>query len=128
MPKPWVVPPEGPITAHFSWAEARCKCCGKVPSLEAVRITAKWLELVRAVLGQPIRVLSWCRCPAHNREVGGEEHSFHLKGMALDFVCKGLAPWQVRLRLTENRDMIGGIGRYPGFTHVDRGPRRSWEG
>lgn len=122
----WVKPPEGQITTHFSWAEAACRCCGRVPSVAAVRETAAMMEEVREQLGAvPVKVYSWCRCPAHNAAVGGASDSFHTKAMAVDFGVKALTPRQVQARLKAHN---GGLGRYPGFTHVDRGPKRRWSG
>ena len=119
----WIRPPEGKITEHFSWHEAACRHCGLVPSIEEVRKTAEWLEKVRAALGRPMKVLSWCRCPKHNRAVGGAPNSYHLRGWAVDFTCKDLSPLHVRGdRLHPNREKlaIGGLGCYAGFTHIDR--------
>ncbi len=122
----WVKPPEGPLTAHFDWYEAVCRHCGKVSDVEAVRKTANWMEDVRELLGdRPIKVLSWCRCPVYNERVGGAKNSYHLKGMAVDIAVKGLTPLQVQARLAGQK-IIGGLGSYPGFTHIDRNGKRQW--
>lgn len=127
----WVKAPKGQITEHFSWDEAKCRCCGRVPDVDIVIETAEWLEKVRSILGHPIKVLSWCRCPKHNEAVGGAKKSLHLLGIAVDFTCKLLSPEQVRRKLDPDHHgggLIGGMGEYRGFTHVDRGPFRSWTG
>lgn len=125
----WTRAPAGRITDHFAWAEARCRHCGKIPDAETVREAAAWLEKVRIILGRPVKVLSWCRCPVHNAAIGGKSHSYHLKGMAVDIVCKDLSAPNLRDFLRPHHTeggLIGGLGAYPGFTHVDRGPFRSW--
>lgn len=126
----WIKAPEGRITEHFNWNEAKCHCCGKIPNIDEVTKTAEWLEKVRAILKYPIKILSWCRCEKHNAYVGGKPHSYHLKGMAADIVCKEVAPNTLRELLKTyqgNGKLIGGMGAYPGFTHVDRGSARTWE-
>ena len=42
-------------------------------------------------LGFPVKITSGYRDPAHNREVGGAEHSQHMKGEAWDFVPQGVS-------------------------------------
>lgn len=121
----WKQPPRAPLTDHFDWREAACKCCGRIPDADVVREAAEKMEQVRLLLGdRPLHVHSWCRCPAHNRRVGGAPKSCHLLGVAVDFTMKHLAPPQVQARLA---DHDGGLGSYPGFTHVDFGPKRRWE-
>ena len=127
MPGPWgVKPPEGKISPHFSWDEAKCRCgCGRVAGIEAVKITAHWLEQVRDVFGdRVIHINSWCRCPTHNFRVGGESGSFHMTGMAVDITVRGLTPFQVWFKLRWKqwgaKKLVRGLGKYPSFTHIDR--------
>jgi len=49
----------------------------------------------------------------------------HLLGMAVDFTVPNQTPKAVQLGL---ENWPGGLGAYPGFTHVDRGARRRWKG
>jgi len=45
----------------------------------------RMLEKLRSLDGnRPIRITSGYRCPPHNREVGGVEHSLHMRGQAVD--------------------------------------------
>jgi len=128
----WKRPPYQKITEHFHWAtEAACKHCGRVPDLEVVRETAEWLETVREALGGlPVHVNSWCRCEEHNAAVGGAPNSYHVKGMAVDITVRGYSPretWRL-CRELQKKGLIGGLGKYASFTHIDRGPKRSWDG
>lgn len=123
----WIITPPGQITEHFAWNEADCRCCQRIHSREAVLKAAHMMEEVRGRLGdKPIKVLSWCRCPRHNAKVGGAADSFHMKGLAVDFVVKGMTPAEVAAGL---KDHDGGLGAYPGFVHLDcRGKRARWTG
>lgn len=112
---------------HFTWEEARCNCCGRLPDKSAaVKNAARMMEEIRTLLGdQPVRVNSWFRCPAHNTRIGGASDSQHLHGRAVDFTVKNLEPRQVAKRLRGflgGGDLIGGLGSYPGFTHADNRP------
>lgn len=115
----------GDLTANFSRHEFRCKCgCGfddVSPDL------VKGLQQLRDLCGRPVIVNSACRCPEHNRRVGGAAKSRHLEGKAADIVIRGLTPRQMA-DLAEQIDVFqkGAILIYParGFIHVDvRGAR-----
>jgi len=119
------------ITAHFSWVEAVCRHCQKIPDVAAVVRTSEFMERLREELGiGPLHVNSWCRCRVHNAAIGGEENSLHIDGLAVDFTARYLSPRKVQARCKElqKRNLIGGLGRYASFTHVDRGERRNWSG
>ncbi len=80
------------LSPHFSWEEA-CITSHRgidnsIPSeIEgAIRSTAARMEIVRAVLGTPILVNSWYRCPALNTAIGGTSGSQHIRGEAVDFI------------------------------------------
>lgn len=127
----WIQAPSGLITPHFSWHEMACRHCGEIPEVAAVQKTAAWLEEVRTQLGDhPMHISSGCRCKLHNAAIGGEPNSYHLLGWAVDITVRDLSPPEVhrRCKAMQRSGLIGGIGRYRAFTHVDRGPVRSWSG
>lgn len=129
----WQPPPRlGLITPHFSWNEAACNHCGLIPNPDVIIETAEWMERVRTALGGRIlHVNSWSRCPAWNAQVGGAPNSFHVRGMAVDFVARGLTPVQTHSLCRKHQGagkLIGGLGKYPSFTHCDWGPPRRWNG
>jgi uncharacterized protein YcbK (DUF882 family) len=127
----------GDLSVHFSTKEFACHCgCGlSRPS----PVLIKALEQVRSAVGVPIKVLSGSRCEAHNREVGGKAHSFHLvqgspKGnglgfsLAADIQAKGLTLNDLYLVVSIVHEFAGGgIGVYYGhgsyFMHVDVRPK-----
>jgi hypothetical protein len=49
--------------------------------------TARRMEKVRELLGVPIRITSGYRCPALNKAIGGAAESFHMLGLAVDFIA-----------------------------------------
>lgn len=53
--------------------------------LATMKVTAeKLFEPLREYFGQPIRIISFFRCAALNKAVGGAKNSSHMKGEAID--------------------------------------------
>jgi uncharacterized protein YcbK (DUF882 family) len=82
---------------------------------------------------QPLQALSGYRSPLTNHRlhlanpVGVAEHSFHTRGMAIDFMVAGMSA--DRLGDIARQCGAGGVGVYAeGFVHVDTGPVREWVG
>lgn len=116
------------MTPNFVFSEFRCKC-GCEPS-KAVQVRAErvavQLEVLRAELNQPIRVISGHRCTTHNAKSGGAPLSRHLYGDAADIQVERWTGKQLRdlveglIALGKMRD--GGIGTYhsrPATLHYD---------
>lgn len=125
----------GTLTKNFSLSEFACPCCG-VRRMTAtiqrnLRRLAEGLQLLRDVLGKPVRITSGYRCPSRNRVVGGVPNSQHVLGLAADVVVDGLTPTEVAQAAAKIAVFrIGGIGVYhsDGFTHLDvRGWIARWE-
>lgn len=115
----------GDITENFNRAEFACKCgCG----FDTVDIKlGKVLQALRTHFGKPVEVNSGCRCPEHNRRVGGSPGSQHLFGRAADVIVAGVHA-DVVADYLEARWPNCGIGRYIGRTHVDtRGTPARWD-
>lgn len=116
---------------HLTWSEMGCRDGSPYP--EQWRSTRGRdlgivFERIRALWNRPLRVASVYRTPAYNRRVGGAANSQHLQGRALDLhPPKGvpLDAFQDSVRkladrmVAEGLDLIGGIGYYPTFVHVD---------
>ena len=92
--------------------------------------TAEVLDELRARIGAPIRILSAFRNGAYNKAIGGENHSMHMQFRACDIAVDGVPASKVAeavLQLRAANGFKGGVGRYPGFTHVDtRGVNADW--
>ena len=75
---------------YFQTYEKECPCCGlnlvdKAENMDFLRA----LNTGRELFGGPMNAVSMTRCPKHNREVGGAEHSAHPDGRAADIECHG---------------------------------------
>lgn len=112
------------ISAHFHRTEFACKCgCG----FDTVDVdTLDVLEAVRTHFNAPVIINSGCRCPDHNRRVGGASSSQHVLGRAADIRVQGVDPGDVYSWLATHYPSAS-LGRYKTFTHVDtrsNGPAR----
>jgi uncharacterized protein YcbK (DUF882 family) len=123
------------ITDHFALHEFDQPAGHGIPAApyptewieERLRLLCAALEILRAELGdRPVTVISGYRSPPYNRAIGGARHSQHMAGRAADIVVAGVEAGRVHdtaLRLNrEGRLLIGGLGRYAGFTHLDVRP------
>lgn len=121
------------LTPHFRLSEFACRDGTPVPDdlLANVRRVAAMLEILRARCGErPVTIVSGYRTPEHNRRVGGAQKSRHLTAEAADIRVAGYHPRQVQAvaQGLQAEGVIGGLGIYSTFTHVDLGPRRTWWG
>lgn len=55
--------------------------------ITAASSTAVHMEIVRRILGKPIHINSWIRCPELNSALGSKSTSQHVIGEAVDFTC-----------------------------------------
>lgn len=96
-----------------------------------IRNTLRALDSVAVHLGEPVgEVVSVYRSPAYNATCpGAKSHSYHMRNNAVD-VRFNSSPRKVSALAREMRHsglFQGGIGRYPGFTHIDtRGKNVDW--
>ena len=111
----------GDISKHFNRAEFACgDGCG-FSTVDAELIGV--LEDVRERFDGRVRVTSGCRCPAHNRRVGGAADSEHTRGTAADIIVDGVSAAVVYDYLTNKYPGRYGIGKYTTWTHIDVRPR-----
>ena len=87
------------------------------------------LKCLRAELGgRPIKITSGYRPEDYNRKIGGSRRSQHVQGRAVDIVVSGVSAKRVHDTLLqmhqEGRILLGGLGSYPTFTHLDIRPNR----
>ena len=116
---------------NFTWSEAT-RGGARIPVsksvVESIVRVARVMEDVRAKLGhRPITINSWYRDPVSNRKAGGASRSRHLTGDAVDFVVKGIHPYDVYDKLNTWWGDRGGLASATVFTHIDmRGYRARW--
>lgn len=107
-------------SAHFAVNEFRCPHCG-VALVRPALLTH--LEALRALVRQPIRIVSGYRCPPHNAAVGGAQDSQHMYAAAAD-IPRGVA------RISDaQRAGFSGVGSSGDWAvHVDvrDGPFTTW--
>jgi uncharacterized protein YcbK (DUF882 family) len=136
------------ITAHFSLDEFgrperkrgyKVYPASEYPSVwvpDRLRPLCDVLEVIRAALGdRVIHIGSGYRDRVYNQAIGGARASQHMEGRAADIVVQGVSPEDVHKCVYElylgKSIAIGGLGRYPTFTHVDIRPGqwiRTWTG
>jgi uncharacterized protein YcbK (DUF882 family) len=104
----------GDLSKDFNRREFACKCgCGfDRPSERLVNL----IQRVRDKVGQPLTLVSGCRCTKHNKNVGSkvlgkapvvrggvgdETASAHTRGEAADIRVKGMSKLQLYKLLTE---------------------------
>lgn len=113
---------------HFKWEELECRCgCGARWVQEEALMK---LERLRVALGVPFSPNSACRCPAHNRAVGGVSSSQHIS--TPEIACTAfdipIRPGAPKERIIREAEAVGfrGIGaNYRTFVHVDNRPLRA---
>ena len=106
------------VSAHFTMSEVRCHCgeCDGNVTVDPTLLDC--LEHAREVYDSPIHINSWCRCPKHNRDVGGKSDSVHLTGQAVDLLVGGS---RTRFKLKRALYAAGftRIGNGSMFIHAD---------
>lgn len=107
----------GDLSKNFNRSEFACKCgCGfATVDVELIAV----LEDVREHFDNSVKINSGCRCREHNRRVGGELDSEHMKGTAADIVVDGVPAAQVHAYLAMKYPGRYGLGKYQNWTHID---------
>lgn len=108
------------LTTNFVKKEFDCRCNRCQITKHDPELSSK-LQILRDYTGKEVIPTSGYRCPEHNAEVGGGTQSYHMKGMACDFVIFDMNVSEI-CKICE---AIGfnGIGMYDdGYVHVDVRP------
>ena len=108
----------GDLSLHFSSWEFRCKCGECADDVKPDKKLVAMLEQGRMFLEAPIHLTSGIRCQAHNKAVGGEEDSSHLRGKAAGIKVNGSIQ---RFRVVEALLFAGfkRLGIAEVFVHAD---------
>ena len=101
----------GGHASHFHESETACKCGCDYNDVD--QETLDKMEIIRLRINKAIIVDSWCRCPEHNKNVGGAPSSGHLFGLATDFHCNKMQLSQLWLFCHELKSGFNGLGTYP---------------
>lgn len=114
------------LSEHFTTKEFECKC-SYVDCVEQriKKSHVEKLEEKRKKWDCAVKVTSGFRCFKHNKDIGGEDNSFHMKGDATDIVVQKVTPNDVQ----DDCEDFQGLGRYVSFTHVDsrEGKKARWD-
>ena len=80
------------------------------------------LQIMRNLIGRPIKVINGYRTPEHNKRVGGADNSQHLHGRAADITVEGMSGKE----LAKFAEVAGfnAIGIAKTAIHVDDRPER----
>jgi len=107
-------------TSSFSWQEL-LRNQTELPSLEVLQNLVKIagiLQIYRTkVFKLPITINSGWRSESYNKKIGGAPDSYHVKGMAIDFIATGYTPPMVYDLM--DRIHFGGVENAPSWTHID---------
>jgi uncharacterized protein YcbK (DUF882 family) len=106
---------------YFTPRELRCKCNSCIGMIKELLLVK--LDQLRMSMDRPLIINSGFRCPAHNKAVGGEEHSYHMQGLAVDISTAGWAPGEREKLIAYAKDYdFTGIGIGSNFIHLDIRP------
>ena len=118
------------LTANFQVREFACR-----DGSDTIFIAEKlpWAcQYIRSRTGKPFKPNSAYRNDAYNArdDVGGEEFSRHLYGMAADIpIIPGYTPHEMAQIFREFAPNFGGCGIYSWGIHIDVDPeKRDWVG
>lgn len=121
------------LTTNFNLQEFASKDGSEFPEhvIENLKRLAQNLQVLRDVMGVPIRINSGYRSQEHNMKVGGAKNSQHMLGIAADIVVEGFTPQEVFNSIEDLQEKglmdIGGLHAYNSFVHYDiRGSKARW--
>jgi uncharacterized protein YcbK (DUF882 family) len=107
--------------------DLRANAAGPMPVL---LLDVLWLIQAGWGFRQPLLLLSGYRTPQTNDSLeGAARNSRHLEGQAADIAMNGIPTTEIAAAAAAISGAYAfmGVGAYPGFVHLDIGPRRSWQ-
>ncbi len=113
------------ISTNFRVKEFACSDGSDIVIIDPLLV---WiLQNVRDHFKRAVTITSAYRTVAHNNKIGGAKDSYHLLGMAADFVVSGIDAADVQNYLESVMPGTGGIGKAKKYTHVDtRAVKARW--
>lgn len=122
------------LSKNFTKREFKSKDGYPMPDdvLANIKELASNLQVLRDFLGEPIRINSAYRSPAHNKAIGGVKNSQHVLGRAADIKVKDIETKDLYLiidsLILDGKMKDGGLGLYDTFVHYDiRGSKARWD-
>lgn len=122
------------LSKNFTKREFKSKDGYPMPDdvLANIKELASNLQVLRDFLGEPIRINSAYRSPAHNKAIGGVKNSQHVLGRAADVKVKDIETKDLYLiidsLILDGKMKDGGLGLYDTFVHYDiRGSKARWD-
>lgn len=113
------------FSTHFSRQEFACRCGCNFDTVDFELVMV--LEELRDHFGSPVIITSGCRCPEHNRKIGGASDSQHMKGKAADVKIVGVPAKKVWSWLNRKYPDRYGMGDGENYTHIDvRAEKKRW--
>ena len=94
----------GKLHSHFNIREFHCHC--KCPTCHFTLLDPNLLDALtsfRIEISNPLFLTSAFRCQAHNKKVGGVEHSKHTMGKAVDMLRPANWPWDIFIEVANER-------------------------
>jgi uncharacterized protein YcbK (DUF882 family) len=109
----------GDISENFSRREFACKCGCGFDTVDA-ELLGVLQDEIRGYFGQPVQILSGCRCFEHNLfTAGAASNSLHVTAKAADIQVKNIPPRAVYQHLNTKHLTTYGLGLYHNRIHID---------
>lgn len=105
------------LTKHFKVKEFACKDGSPVVFIDDYLVSV--LEILRNKIGKPVIITSGYRTPTRNSSVGGAKYSYHMRGMAADFLVESMNTKELAKKLDEIVPDGCGIIVYNNWVHFD---------
>jgi len=109
------------VSTNFRISEFACKCSFTDCTFTLLdeRLVAG-LQLYRDWIGEPVYITSGYRCQGHNSDVGGMDHSRHLRGIAADLEFSKRADLSIDEQKSKLKQIFDVVITYEdeGFFHV----------
>jgi uncharacterized protein YcbK (DUF882 family) len=103
---------------------------GAAGPMPVLLLDVLWLIQTGWRFERPLLLMSGFRTPRTNSQLeGAARNSRHMEGQAADIALRGVPAGEVAeaaAAFSSVYDFMG-VGLYPGFVHVDIGPRRAWQ-
>jgi len=114
---------------HFTWREAlwlnsvQAYALPSQMQIDNIIKQARAMDKVREHFGQPVTVTSWLRPNQYNIDRGGASRSWHIVGLATDFVVKNFSCEEVKDELRTKHLIYPGRGEIDttNWIHLDLG-------